>query len=109
MKHYNADCYIVMVTGFKYAKTRNLDGTVTGVYSAEEKARHFNTFFANTVLVYDTRTGRLGTADRLIEKTCYPGSAILGDALYCLGGEGGPRLYHPATLQIGKIVGVIPQ
>lgn len=104
-----ADRYIVMVTGFKYAKTRNLDGTVTGVYSAEEKARHFNTFFENTVLVYDTRTGRLGTADRLIEQTCYPSAAVLGDTLYCLGGEGGPRLYHPATLQIGKIVGVIPQ
>ena len=45
----------------------------------------------------------------LIEQTCYPGAAVLGDTLYCLGGEGGPRLYHPATLQIGKIVGVTPQ
>jgi hypothetical protein len=102
--HVCADRYILLVSGFKYAKTRNLDGTVTDVYSAEEKSRHFNTFFENTVLVYDTRTGRLGTADRLIEQTCYPSSAIFGDTLYCLGGEGGPRLYHPATLQIGKIV-----
>ncbi len=104
-----ADRYIVLLTGFKYAKTRNLDGTVTEVYTAEEKARHFNTFFGNTVLVYDTRTGCLGTGDRLIEQTCYPSAAVLGDTLYCLGGEGGPRLYHPATLQIGKVVEVIPQ
>jgi hypothetical protein len=104
-----ADRYVILLTGFKYAKTRNLDGTVTGVYTAEEKARHFNTFFESTVLVYDTHTGRLGTADRLKEQTCYPGAAVLGDTLYCLGGEGGPRLYHPATLQIGKVVGVVPQ
>jgi len=102
-----ADRYVVLVTGFRYANTRNPDGTVTEVYSAEEKARHFSTFFEDTVLVYDTRTGRLGTGDRLIEKTCYPSAAVLGDTIYCLGGEGGPRLYHPATLQIGKIVEVI--
>jgi len=30
--------------------------------------------------------------------------AAAGDMLYALGGEGGPRLYHPATLHIGKIV-----
>ena len=66
------------------------------------------TFFENTVLVYDTVTGRLGTAEGLIEKTSFPGAAITGDVIYTLGGEGGPRLWHPATLQIGKIVEVIP-
>jgi hypothetical protein len=30
--------------------------------------------------------------------------AAVGDMPYALGGEGGPKLYHPATLQIGKIV-----
>jgi hypothetical protein len=99
-----ADRYIVLLTGFKYAKTRNMDGAVSDVYSAEEKSRRFLDFFEKTVLVYDTKTDRLGTADRLIEQTCYPSSAAVGDTLYCLGGEGGPRLYHPATLQIGKIV-----
>lgn len=102
-----ADRYLILISGFKYAKTRYPDGSVADVYSAEEKTRPFNTFFENTVLVYDTRTGRLGTADRLLEPTCYPGAAILGDTIYCLGGEGGPRLYHPASLQIGKIVDVI--
>ncbi len=103
-----ADRYIVLISGFKYARTRNADGTVTEVYTAEEKARPFHSFFEDTVLVYDTRTGRLGTADRLIERTCYPSAAVLGDTLYCLGGEGGPRLYHPATLQIGKILKATP-
>jgi N-acetylneuraminic acid mutarotase len=101
--------YIILLTAFKYAKTRNLDGTVTEVYNADEKSRRFNDRFEKTVLVYDTKTGRLGTADPLIEQTCYPSSTIIGDVIYCLGGEGGPRLYHPATLQIGKVVEVIPE
>ncbi len=104
-----ADRYIVLVAGYKYAKTWNPDGAVTDAYNAEEKARDWGDFFEKTVLVYDTKTGRLGTADPLIEQTSYPSSAIVGDTIYCLGGEGGPRLWHPATLQIGKIVEAIPQ
>jgi N-acetylneuraminic acid mutarotase len=103
------DRYIVLISVFKYAKTRNLDGTVTDVYNAEEKSRRNRDRFEKTVLVYDTKTGRLGTANELIEPTCYPSSAVVGDTIYCLGGEGGPRLYHPATLQIGKVVEVIPE
>jgi len=57
------------------------------------------------VIVYDTKTGELGTADPLVERTSYPSSAIVGDTLYCLGGEGGPRHWHPTTLEIGTIVG----
>jgi hypothetical protein len=104
-----ADRFILLVAGYKYAKTWNLDGTQTDVYTAEEKARDWKDFFEKTVLVYDTTTGRLGTAEGLIEKTSFPGAAIAGDVIYALGGEGGPRLWHPATLQIGKIVEVIPQ
>jgi N-acetylneuraminic acid mutarotase len=104
-----ADRYILLVAGYKYAKTWNLDGTQTDVYTAEEKARDWKDFFEKTVLVYDTTTGRLGTAEGLIEKNSFPGAAIAGDVIYALGGEGGPRLWHPATLQIGKIVEVIPQ
>lgn len=59
--------------------------------------------------MYDTKTNQLGTADALIEQTSMPSAAILGDTLYILGGEGGPRLWHPATLQIGKIIDVIQQ
>jgi len=104
-----ADRYILLVAGYKYSKTWNLDGTQTDAYTAEEKTRDWKDFFENTVLVYDTATGRLGTAEGLIEKTSFPGAAIAGDVIYALGGEGGPRLWHPATLQIGKIVEVIPR
>ena len=101
------DRYIVLIAGGKYAQTWSLDGTKTDVYTDAEKALEW--IFYDTVLVYDTQTGQLGTADRLVEKTSYPSSTIVGDTIYCLGGEGGPRLWHPATLQIGKIVGVVPE
>jgi N-acetylneuraminic acid mutarotase len=103
------DRYIVLVAGYKYSKTRRLDGSLLDVYNAEEKARDWKTFFENTVLVYDTKTNRLGTADRMAETTSLPSAAIVGDTIYTLGGEGGPRLWHPATLQIGTIRKIIPQ
>jgi hypothetical protein len=31
--------------------------------------------------------------------------AINGNTIYSLGGEGGPRLWHPATLQVGEVIG----
>ncbi|MBI3922458.1 MAG: hypothetical protein HY318_13635 [Armatimonadetes bacterium] len=98
--------YIVLVAGFKYGKTWNPDGTQTDVYNEVEKTMEFKEFFENTVLAYDTVTGRLGTADQLLERTSYPSATIVGDTIYSLGGEGGPRLWHPATLQIGRITGV---
>ena len=104
-----ANRYIVLIAGFKYSKTWNIDGTVTGAYNAKEKALTFNDFFEKTVLVYDTKTRRLGFSNPLIERTSCPSATIIDDTIYCLGGEGGPRLYHPATLQIGKIIEVIPQ
>lgn len=103
------DRYIVLIAGYKYRMTWNLDGTRTEVYNAEEKARSWTGFFENTVLVYDTNTGCLGTADRLIEKTSIPSAASAGDTFYIMAGEGGPRLWHPATLQIGKVVNAISQ
>lgn len=97
------DRYILLVAGYKYAQTWYLGGTREEVYNAEEKAQEWKDFFQNTVLVYDTATGQLGAADPLLEKTSYPSSALFGHTIYCLGGEGGPRLWHPATFQIGKI------
>jgi len=102
------DRYVILIAGYKYPLTWRLDGTRTDAYTAEEKAREWKEFFEKTVLVYDTKAGQLGTADSLIERTSYPSSAIVGDTIYCLGGEGGPRLWHPATFQIGKIVGPAP-
>jgi len=99
------DRYVMLIAGYKYPVTWHLDGTRRDAYTLKEKARDWKEFFQNTVLVYDTKTGQLGTADSLIERTSYPSSTIVGDTIYCLGGEAGPRLWHPATLQIGKIVG----
>jgi hypothetical protein len=103
------DRYIVLIAGYKYPKTWNLDGATSNAYNDKEKTCAWASFFEKTVLVYDTKTAQLGTADSLIEETSIPSSAIVGDTMYTLGGEGGPRLFHPATLHIGKIVGTIPQ
>jgi hypothetical protein len=58
---------------------------------------------AATVLVFDTSTNRIGIAYPLLDKSSWPMAAILDDTIYCLGGEGGYRLWHPATFQIDKI------
>ena len=91
-----ADRYILLVAGYKYGQTRYLDGTPKDANPPKD-------VFEDTVLVYDAVTGQLGPANSLIERTSYPSAAIVGDTVYCLGGEGGPRLWHPATFQIGKI------
>lgn len=99
------DRYVILIAGYKYPLTWHLDGVRRDAYAAKEKRQDWKEFFGKTVLVYDTKTGQLGTADSLIERTSYPSSAIVDDTIYCLGGEGGPRLWHPATLQVGKILG----
>jgi hypothetical protein len=98
-----ADRYILLIAGYKYAETWFPDNTRKPIYTDEEKGRDWKTFFENTVLAYDTVTGQLGVADPLVERTSYPSAAIDGNTIYCLGGEGGPRLWHPATFHIGKI------
>lgn len=102
------DRYIILVAGYKYPFTWQLDGSRTSAYSDEEKGKDWKSFFESTVLVYDTKSGRLGTADSLVERTSYPSAAIVGDTIYSLGGEGGPRLWHPASLQVGTIIGLAP-
>jgi len=97
------DRYILLLAGYRYAWTRLLDGTVLSALAPAEERLDWQAFFADTVLVYDTRTDELGTADTLLERTSYPGADIAGDTVYCLGGEGGPRLWHPSTLQIGRV------
>ena len=89
------DRYIVLPGGYTYPKTWHLDGAVTDAPNVNG--------FEKTVMAYDTRTGMLGAADSMIEETSLPSATIVGDMLYTLGGEGGPRLFHPATLQIGHV------
>ena len=103
------DRYVILVAGYKYSYTWNLDGTRTNTLTADEKGKDWKAFFQDTVLVYDTKTGWLGTADSLVERTSYPAATIIGDTIYCLGGEGGPRHWHPCTLHIGKIIGPVSQ
>lgn len=98
-----ADRYILLLAGYKYGRTWHSDGTVSEVYTAEERQRDWKSFFQRTVLVYDTVTGKLGTAHPLLDQTSWPSATISGDTIYCLGGEGGERLWHPATFQIGKV------
>jgi len=102
------DRYLILLAGFKYAKTWRLDGTQTEAYTPEEKRLPFKAFFEKTVLVYDTSTNRLGTANPLLDQTSWPGAAAHGDTIFCLGGEGGARLWHPATFQIGKVEEMVP-
>lgn len=97
------DRYVILIGGYKYPRTWHRNGMVTDAYSAEEKKLPWGSFFEKTVLVYDTKMGRLGTADPLLEQTSWPSVAIDGHTLFCLGGEGGTRLRHPATFQMGKV------
>ena len=56
------DRYIVLVAGYKYPRTRNPDGTVSEVYTPEEKTREWEAFFEKTVLAYETRRGAASSA-----------------------------------------------
>ena len=96
------DRYVVLISGYKYGTTRMLDGSVMEVYTDEEQALDWKAFFETTVLVYDTKTRALGSADSLLERTSWPMALADGETVYVLGGEGG-RLWHPATFQIGTV------
>ncbi|MFN0171909.1 MAG: Kelch repeat-containing protein [Bryobacteraceae bacterium] len=97
------DRYLVLLAGYRYNLTQYPDGKVTDVYSAEDRKRKSADFFEDTVLVYDTVIQKWSQADGLRERTSWPMADVAGDRIYALGGEGGPRLFHPATLQIGTI------
>ena len=98
------DRYLIMLGGHRYGTTWNVDGTVSEAHTPEEKALgEMKHHIEPTVLVFDTRTNRIGTADPLLDKSSWPMATIRGNTIYCLGGEGGNRLWHPATFQIGKI------
>ncbi|MEN6603730.1 MAG: hypothetical protein ABFD86_15075 [Bryobacteraceae bacterium] len=97
------DRYILLVGGYRYGVTRRMDGSVENIYTAEEKKRDWKQFFESTVMVYDTKTRQMAGTDPLLDTTSYPMVAIGGDTAYVLGGEGGKRLWHPATFHIGRI------
>lgn len=100
------DRYLILLGAYRYGTTRRMDGSLEDVYTAEEKKRDWKQFFEPTVLVFDTRTGRFTESDPLLDATSYPMAAVGGDTVYVLGGEGGKRLWQPATFHIGKIEGL---
>ncbi|RLT20774.1 MAG: hypothetical protein DWI28_00605 [Planctomycetota bacterium] len=108
------DRYLVILGGFKYAKTWHQDGTREEVYSDEEKVAAKKQFSKNpemgaaplmqrTVMIYDTKTGTFGAGAPMLDQSAWPMATIDGNTIFSLGGEGGVRLWHPATFQIGRI------
>ena len=95
--------YVVMLGAYRYGITRGPDGRLEEVYTAEEKSRNWKTFFERTVMVFDTKTRRLQETDALLDTTSWPMAAVDGSIIFTLGGEGGRRLWHPATFQIGQV------
>jgi N-acetylneuraminic acid mutarotase len=103
-----ADRYVVLIGGYKCEWAWNSDGSTTNVYTPAEKQMKMIEHFEDTVLVFDTQTQQVGSADRLLDPTSYPMATIEGETVYTLGGEGGRRLWHPATFQIGRIKSKTP-
>jgi hypothetical protein len=97
------DRYLLLLGAYRYGVTRRMDGSLDEVYTPEEKKRDWKQFFEPTVMVYDTRTSRFAETDPLLDATSYPMAAVDGDTVYALGGEGGKKLWQPATFHIGQI------
>jgi hypothetical protein len=98
------DRYVILIGGYRYSTTWNPGGTVSEVHTPRERAMpEMKDHIESTVLVFDTQTKQYGIADPLPDKSSFPMAAIRDDTIYTLGGEGGYRLWHPATFQIGKI------
>lgn len=108
--------YLVLMGGFKYAKTWQEDGSQTDAYTEEEKAvtkmqlakkseMAAASLIQRAVTVYDTVTDRFHSTAPLLDPSAWPMATIDGNTIYCFGGEGGTRLWHPSTFQIGRIAG----
>lgn len=97
------DRYVIVTGSFRYKYTTLAGGARRDVYSAADNAKQFKDHFGRTAEAFDTRTNRVLTLDPMLDTTSDPMAAIDGDTLYTLGGEGGQRLWHPATFQIGRL------
>jgi N-acetylneuraminic acid mutarotase len=98
--------YVILTGGFRYGETLHLDGRRTETYSQDEKklaeAKQFQSFVERSVFVFDTKHQRWGLSDSLPEQASQPMTAVSGNRIFVLGGEGG-RLWHSDTLQIGTV------
>lgn len=97
------DRYLVLLGGYKYAYTLHRDGTRTQAQTGDEMKQKMGALISKKVLVYDTVARTFGEAAPLLDQTSWPLAAVVGNTVCCLGGEGGARLWHPATFQIGTI------
>jgi N-acetylneuraminic acid mutarotase len=106
-----ADRYIIMCGGFKYMYTYRPDGSKVLAYSPAE-VETWNTvgmdaFFKKEVLVFDTVTNQLGYADDMLDTSSWPLTAVDGNTVYTLGGEGGTAggtyIQHPSLFEIGAV------
>jgi N-acetylneuraminic acid mutarotase len=98
-----ADRYILLLGGYKYQFTWKAGAAPKDVYSEAEKKMAMAELMEDAVLVFDTQTHRISRADHLLDPASFPMAGIDGATIYTLGGEGGRRLWHPATFQIGTI------
>ena len=98
-----ADRYVIVVGGCKCERTWRAGKKPEDVYTPEEKKLKLAQRIEDGVIVFDTKLNRYGSADPMLDTSSFPMVAIDGDTLYTLGGEGGRKMWHPATFQIGKI------
>jgi N-acetylneuraminic acid mutarotase len=103
--------YVVLCGGFKYMYTYRPDGSKVLAYSPAE-VKTWNTvgmdpFFEKAVLVFDTATNQLGYADDMLDTSSWPLTAVNGNTIYTLGGEGGTAggqyIQHPSLFEIGVV------
>lgn len=97
------DRYLLLLGGYKYGTTWLPDGRTREVYTEAEKASTMAAKIKRSVMVYDTLTRTLAEAAPLLDQSSWPMATVHGFTVFCLGGEGGARLWHPATFQIGRI------
>jgi hypothetical protein len=110
-----ADRYIIMCGGFKYEYTYRQDGSKVLAYSPTEMEEWNSSgptggmfeFFKKEVLVFDTVTNQLGYADDMLDTSSWPLTAVDGNTVYTLGGEGGTAggtyIQHPSLFEIGAV------
>jgi len=103
------DRYILLVGGYQYGKVLAPDGSVRPVYGKVTKYDPKNDYNSD-LLVFDTQTGRFGTADPLPLCNNLPMAVVAEDTLHLIGGEtGGAAVegelfgHHPDLYLTGRI------
>ncbi len=103
------DRYLLLVGGCQFDKIANPDGTLRDKYGTPSRFQGKGDYF-NDVFVFDTKTGRFGTADKLPLNNNLPMTVVYGDEIFLLGGETGGSVvegeaygHHPELFLRGRI------